>query len=106
MSRIFIPVSDSRIDELSRIYNPKKTTYASIELLDFPDFLEKPVGSADTCGEIQQQMRTMDGLAVILRNFDDELLGPAEPLNELEKIEAELMLIDLISVENRLERIT
>ncbi|MBN2384874.1 redox-regulated ATPase YchF [bacterium] len=105
LNRIFIPVSDSRIDQLARVYQPKKTTYASIELVDFPDFLEKGPGMGENVAEIVLQMKTTDGLAVVLRNFDNELGEPIHPLKDLEKIEAELQLNDLIMVENRLARI-
>lgn len=105
-NRMFVPVSDHRIDELSKIYQPRKTTYASIELFDFPDFFNNNPDGNGNSGQIQQEVRHTDGLAVVLRNFTNELLEQAEPEKELNKIESELMLIDLISVEKRLERIS
>jgi len=105
LNRIFIPVSDTRIDKLTELYHPRKTTYASLELVDFPSFFEKKADNSESAGELQHQLRTMDGLAIILRNYQDDMLGPVQPITDLETIEAELMLQDLISVENRLNRI-
>jgi ribosome-binding ATPase len=103
--RILVTVLDKRIDDLSSIYHPKKMTYASIELVDFPGLAADSRASEELTGQIQQLMHTMDGLAVVLRNYADEVQGPADPVKELGKIEDELMVIDLISVEKRLEKI-
>ena len=54
-------------------------------------------------------VKTSDALALVVRNFHDEILdetlGPPNPSADIQNIESELILSDLIITENRLERI-
>ncbi|HOD18086.1 MAG TPA: DUF933 domain-containing protein [Candidatus Cloacimonadota bacterium] len=103
-----VEVLDERITRLSELYKPKKTIYAQLEYYDFPGLFASQ--QEDMSGNtILAEIKTMDGLALVLRNFEDaeldELYGNAQPLNELQKFEDELILQDLISAEKRLEKI-
>jgi hypothetical protein len=44
-------------------------------------------------------------LALVVRNFHDDLAGDPTPLRDIDEINTELLLADLIVVENRLEKI-
>ncbi len=100
-----IKVPDQRIDALSDLYQPKKTTYATVELTDFPATLDKTDDSAALSPNTIRLSKNLDALAIVIRNFEDELLGAPEPLNDLSAIYSELLLSDLLLVENRLEKI-
>ncbi len=104
-----VPVADARVERLVSMYNPKKTTYAVIECMDFVGF---------AAGEDKKQIfspselslvKNADALALVLRNFShetiDSLLGPSDPLRDKETVMTELILSDLILAESRLERI-
>jgi len=94
-----IKVPDPCIDRLSQIFKPKKTTYAEIRFTDFPpsETSERSRGS----GELLNQMRDVDAIALVLRDF-----GPhASPLKELSSLLAEMILADLAVVESRLSRL-
>lgn len=94
-----IKVPDSRIDRLSQIFKPKKTTYAEIRFTDFPasEASERLRGG----GELLNQMRDVDAIALVLRDF-----GPdANPPKDLNTLLAEMILADLAVVENRLTRL-
>jgi ribosome-binding ATPase YchF (GTP1/OBG family) len=70
-----VEVGDERVTCLSQIYSPKKTTYATIEIVDFPGFSE---GSAREGGFSSAQMnliRNLDAVALVSRNFTDDLMG-------------------------------
>lgn len=94
-----IKVPDGRIDRLSAIFKPKKTTYAEIRFTDFP--------AAQADNKIQAnsgllaQMRDVEAIALVLRDFDPE----PDPLKELSDLLAEMILADLAVVENRLARL-
>jgi len=49
--------------------------------------------------------RTVDALAIVLRNFKDTTSSPPAALLDLKKIEQELLLADLIIAEKRLEKV-
>ena len=63
------PVRDPRVDALSLLYKPEKTTYARMDILLLPD-LEKSQGKAAWLDEV----RNLDGIVVVAR--DD---GPGIP---------------------------
>ncbi len=100
-----VEVGDERVTRLSQFYKPKKTTYATIEIVDFPGFSE---GSAREGGFSSAQMnliRNMDAVALVSRNFTDDLMGDPAPLSDINTVDTEFILSDMIIVENRLERI-
>jgi GTP-binding protein YchF len=93
-----IKVPDPRIDRLAQIFKPKKTTYAEVRFTDFPpsDPRERLQST-----ELLNQMRDVDAIALVLRDF-----GPdAGPLKELDSLLAEMILADLGVIENRLARL-
>ena len=94
-----VKVMDERIDFLSNMYNPKKTTYASVEYL-----LPSDTGSGSE-NMIWSQARVCDALIHVVRNFPD--FSGADPTseNDFKKLEDEMILNDLVVVEKRLERI-
>lgn len=101
-----VNVRDGRITRLSQMYNPKKTVYAKIELADFVG-VEKDESKKEElfASDLMRLVKTMDSLAVVLRNFTaGDGTAPA-PAADLVKIEEELLLSDQIIAENRLGRI-
>lgn len=94
-----IKVPDQRIDRLSQIFEPKKTTYAEIRFTDFPADPGKENLKANS--ELLAQMREVEAMALVLRDF-----GPqADPLRELNDLLAEMVIADLVVVENRLSKL-
>ena len=94
-----IKVPDSRIDKLSQIFKPKKTTYAEIRFTDFPP--SEGEENLKSNNAIVIQMREVDAMALILRDFD----GAADPLKQLNDLLTEMILADLTVVENRRSRL-
>jgi len=100
-----VKVLDERVDRLSEIYDPRKTVYATVEFVDFVGLAESAERKDTFSGAAMAMVKNMDALALVVRNFSDDLLGVSTPLEDLRKINDELTLSDLIVVENRLERI-
>ncbi len=98
-----VKVPDPRIDRLSGIFKPKKTTYAEIVFSDIPG--EHGAEHKGLSKKALQQIRDQDALCLVLRAFPNPALEhPADPLAELEAFETECLLADLDAVERRLER--
>ncbi len=96
-------VPDRRIDYLSQLFKPKKTTYAQLELIDVPGLTP----GAST--EFLNAVRDSDALVHVVRAFrNDQVLhveNSLDVMRDLENIQTELILNDLQLVETRLERI-
>jgi GTP-binding protein YchF len=100
-----VKVLDERVDRLSELYVPRKTVYATVEFADFVGLTETPAEEGAFSSPVMGMMKKMDAFALVVRNFDDAVQGPPTPLQDIRQINDELMLMDLIAVENRLERI-
>ncbi len=104
-----VNVMDPRVDILVNMYNPKKTVYAQIEYMDFAGMSEGGAKQGTFSANTMAEIKTADALALVLRNFQDEGVDDAQdepnPLRDYETIQAELVISDLITIENRLERI-
>jgi ribosome-binding ATPase len=94
-----VTVMDERIDFLSEMYRPKKTTYARVEYL-----LPSDVASGSE-SVTWNQARACDALIHVVRNFVDA--GGTGPRSEedFRYLEEEMILNDLSVVEKKMERV-
>lgn len=100
-----VNVIDERVTSLSSMYKPKKTVYATIEFIDFVLPAKESERSDIFSSASMGMIKNTDALALVVRNFQDNLMGEPDPLNDINQINDELLLSDLIITENRLERI-
>ena len=96
-----IKVPDPRIDALSAIFKPKKTTYAEMRFVDVPGPKGKGTGLDD---EALRALTEVDAFCLVVRGFTAPDGTPADPARELVDFDAELVLHDLAIVEKRLDR--
>jgi len=99
-------VPDLRLDALAAMFEPKKTTPATIRFADVPGIPDEHRG--DTSFNLPE-LRTADALMVVLRSFPSDAVahpsGSVDPLRDLAHIEEEFILQDQMVVERRLERL-
>lgn len=99
-----IKVPDARIDRLSAIFSPRKTTYAEVVFVDFPAGADRGGGVLDQATLVQ--MRDADALVQVVRGFADPMTAEAaDPARDVHAFQSELVLADLAIVEKRLERL-
>ncbi|MGD8319349.1 MAG: DUF933 domain-containing protein [Gemmatimonadota bacterium] len=98
-----VRVPDERIDKLSAVFSPKKTTYAEMSFCDIPG--EHGAEKKGLSPRALQQIRDQEALCLVLRDFANPALeGDADPAGDLEAFHAECVFADLEIVERRLER--
>lgn len=99
-------IPDSRIDYLSGVFMPKKTTYAQLEVVDIPGLTP---GGEKNSALFLDAVRRADALLHVVRLFDNELVpyiyDSIDPIRDIETINYELLLSDLDLIEKRIERI-
>jgi len=104
-----VNVPDSRVEALTRIYNPKKTTYASIEYVDFPAAGEAFGRGDGPAGKFINDLGRMDAFIHVVRAFEDESVPHPEvdidPARDIETMDLEIAFADLAIIERRLQRI-
>ena len=101
-----VKVPDERVDRLTEMFNPKKTTYSEVQYTDFPGagFGSRDKGEAAWVGAL----RTVDALVTVIRAFENPSVPreePVDPVSDAEKIHLELVLSDLALVERRIQRL-
>ena len=98
-----VRVPDERIDELSAVFSPKKTTYAEMSFCDVPG--EHGAEKKGLSPRGLQQIRDQEALCLVLREFVNPAIeGDPDPAGDLEAFHAECLFADLEVVERRLER--
>jgi len=98
-----VKVPDTRIDTLSGIFSPKKTTYAEMTFCDIPG--EHAAEKKGLSVRALQQIRDQEALCLVLRDFPNPALATdPDPSGDLEAFHAECVLADLEIVERRLAR--
>jgi GTP-binding protein YchF len=98
-----VRVPDERIDKLSKIFAPKKTTYAEISFCDVPG--EHGADKKGLSTKSLQQIREQDVLCLVVRDFPNPAIeAPADPLQDLEAFHFESVVADLEIVTRRLDR--
>ena len=110
-------VPDPRVDKLSALYGPKKTTYAEVTYRDLglaPRVATGEGAFATQAGQgISAQklgdLRSSDALVHVVRAFRDPAVphvsSSVDPKRDLATLELELLFADHVVVERRLERI-
>ena len=93
-------VPDPRVDRLTALFTPKKTTYATFEVVDLAGIEKGERGALDA-----KEFRNADALLHVVRAFADDARGPADPRRDILDLEVELILADLDVVDRRLERL-
>jgi hypothetical protein len=97
-------VPDERLDKLSALYSPKKTTDASVEFVDVAAIGQEALKET----AFLTSLRNVDALIHVLRAFEEESIahvGPIDPMRDIKSVEFDLMISDLTQVEKRLERL-
>ena len=93
-------VPDTRVDRLSELFKPKKTTYATFEVVDLAGIAKGERSGLDT-----KEFRDADALLHVVRAFADPALPEPDPRRDIEDLDTELILADLEVIERRLDRL-
>ena len=98
-------VPNPRVDELARVFEPRKVTHATVEYVDMPAVSRESLREPNYVASL----RVADAFAHALRLFQDDTIphveGSLDPARDWKNVELELILSDLVVIEKRLERL-
>ncbi len=103
-----VKVPDERLEVLTQMYTPRKTTYADVQYVDVAGI------SSDTPGQglppaLLNYISTADALLHVVRAFSDETVphpaGTVDPARDVATLDLELAFSDLGIIERRLTRL-
>jgi len=99
-------IPDARIDYLSGVFKPKKTTLAQLEVVDIPGLMP---GGEKSAALFLDGVRKADALLHVVRLFDNDAVPSVndsiDPIRDIETVTYELLLSDLDLIEKRIDRI-
>ncbi|MGE5630298.1 MAG: redox-regulated ATPase YchF [Caulobacteraceae bacterium] len=102
-------VPDHRIEYLSKMYNPKKTTYALIDFTDVPGLVSGSSTGKGVGNQFLEDIRKVDALVHIVRAFENpdimHVEGSVDPIRDIGTINLEFLFADLSIIDNRITRI-
>ena len=103
-----VSVPDARLDKLSEMYQPKKTTPAVIEFVDIAGLVKGASKGEGLGNKFLGNIRATDAIVHVVRCFDDENVihvdGGADPVRDMDTIDLELIMSDLEMVERRIDK--
>ncbi|MCK5732355.1 MAG: redox-regulated ATPase YchF, partial [Tenericutes bacterium] len=104
-----VEVPDYRVDELVKIYHPKKTIYTTFEFRDIAGLVKGASKGEGLGNKFLSHIRTCDAIVQVVRCFDDSNVihvdGSIDPLRDIETIMLELIFADMEVIEKRLPKI-
>ncbi len=104
-----VEVPDSRLDRLTDLFHPKKTTPATFEFTDIAGIVKGASKGEGLGNQFLSHIRQVDAIIHVVRCFDDDNIthveGRIDPLADIDTINLELVLADLESVNKRYNRV-
>ena len=103
-----VPVPDERLDELTKMYNPQKTTHAVIEFVDIAGLVKGASKGEGLGNKFLSHIRETDAIVEVVRCFEDSNVvhvdGSVDPIRDIETINLELIFSDIEIVNKRLDK--
>ncbi|MCL0101351.1 redox-regulated ATPase YchF [Peptococcaceae bacterium] len=104
-----VTVPDKRLDALTKLIKPQKTTPTTFEFVDIAGLVKGASRGEGLGNKFLSHIREVDAIVHVVRCFEDSdvthVCGKADPISDVEIINLELILADLESLERRLERL-
>ncbi len=103
-----VAVPDERLDKLTEMYNPQKTTPAVIEFVDIAGLVKGASKGEGLGNKFLSHIREVDSIVEVVRCFDDTNVvhvdGSIDPIRDIETINLELVFADIETVDKRLDK--
>ncbi len=103
-----VAVPDPRLDELTQMFNPKKTTHTTVEFYDIAGLVKGASTGEGLGNQFLGHIKEVEAILHVVRCFEDpdivHVSGSIDPLRDIQVIETELCLKDLETVAARFEK--
>ncbi len=105
-----VAVPDERLDKLTSMYNPQKTTPAVIEFVDIAGLVKGASKGEGLGNKFLSHIREVDAIIHVVRCFEDTNIihvdGNVDPLRDIETINFELIFSDIETLDRRIDKAT
>lgn len=111
-----VDLADERLDFLASVFQPKKTTHASVKFVDIAGLVKGASKGEGLGNKFLANIREVTCIAHVVRCFDNPDImhvrenaneaAPIDPVGDIETINLELALADLDTLAKRQEKVT
>ncbi|MFA6801027.1 MAG: redox-regulated ATPase YchF [Acholeplasmataceae bacterium] len=102
-------VNDLRLDELERIYKPKKVVPTAYQFIDIAGLVRGASKGEGLGNQFLSHIREVDAICQVVRLFEDDKIihveGSVNPIRDIETIQLELSIADLEVIDKRIARL-
>ena len=103
-----VPVPDERLDKLTEMYKPQKTTHAVVEFVDIAGLVKGASKGEGLGNKFLSHIRETDAIVEVVRCFENANVvhvdGSVDPVRDIETINLELIFADIETVNKRLDK--
>ena len=103
-----VGVPDERLDILTKMYNPQKTTHAVIEFVDIAGLVKGASKGEGLGNKFLSHIREVDSIVHVVRCFEDSNIvhvdGTINPVRDMETINLELILADIETIDKKIDK--
>jgi GTP-binding protein YchF len=103
-----VPVPDPRMDEIVKVVMPKSIVPTSVEFVDIAGLVAGASNGEGLGNKFLSHIRSVDAILNVVRCFESEdithVANKIDPLDDVATINTELVLRDLQTVEQRLDK--
>ena len=103
-----VAVPDERLDKLTEMYKPEKTTHAVIEFVDIAGLVKGASRGEGLGNKFLSHIRETDAIVEVVRCFEDSNVvhvdGNINPIRDIETINLELIFADIETANKRLDK--
>jgi hypothetical protein len=104
-----VEVPDFRVDELAKLSNSQKKIYATVEFVDIAGLVEGASEGQGLGNKFLHNIREIDAIVQVVRFFKNDKITHVKervnPKEDIEIINTELILADLETVKNRIQKL-
>lgn len=105
-----VPVPDNRLDVLQKMYNAEKTIPATVTFVDIAGLVAGASQGEGLGNKFLANIRQCDAIIHVVRAFDNDDIvhvnNRVDPGNDIEIINTELILADIQTIENRINKLS
>jgi len=106
-NKAVVPVPDKRLEELSKIVNPERVQYSTLDFVDIAGLVKGASKGEGLGNKFLSNIRETEVILHIVRCFEDpnvvHVEGSIDPIRDVEIIEQELLFADLDAVQKRVD---
>ena len=103
-----VALNDPRLDVLTKMYNSKKTTPATVRFVDIAGLVAGASKGEGLGNKFLEHIRQVDAIVHVVRCFEDEnithVANTIDPIRDVSIIDTELCLADLEVIDRRISK--